>query len=472
MAHVLIVDDERELCRLLDTLLRERGHDPESVHSGEAAIAAASERQPELVLLDMRLGGMDGMETLRRLRMHAPETPIVIMTAFGNVQAAVEAMKLGATDFISKPFNNLALLATIETLLTMRRESRAQAPELVGDSPAFRHTMSLALQFAVPDINVLLLGETGTGKELFARTIHAASKRRAGPFVPVDCSMLAENLIESELFGHEKGAFTGATGNRIGRFELAQEGTLFLDEIGNLPVQFQAKLLRVLQERRLERVGGRASICLDVRVVSATNVDMCATLERGRFRRDLYYRLQGMTIELPPLREREGDIQAIAEHFVRLYAARFGRNVQGISEAALELLERYPWPGNVRELENSMKSAVVLATDLVLPEHLPPDVRHGGPQAGPVSSVRAPSGDEEPEQLQHEVELALETAEIDLKAFGAQAAEHAERSLLQALLRRPRMTGTQMARLLGVDPKTLRTKLRRYGLEARLAHEG
>jgi DNA-binding NtrC family response regulator len=474
MASILIVDDERELCSLVATLLRERGHTACSVHSGEAALQAAAERPPDLVLLDLHLDGIDGMETLRRLRRkNAPGMPIVMLTAFGNIQAAVKAMRLGATDFIGKPFNNQELVSSIETLLTIRREALGEAPVLVGHSPAFRRAMDLALKFAVPDITVLLLGETGTGKELFARTIHAASKRRNGPFVAVDCSMLAESLIESELFGHEKGAFTGATSARIGRLELAQGGTLFLDEIGNLPARFQAKLLRLLQERRMERVGGRESIRLDVRVVSATNVDLKEAIRTGTFRQDLYYRLQEMTICLPPLRERTGDVRLMAEHFVDRHAPRFGSGVKGITEAALSALESYRWPGNARELENTMKSAIVLATELVRPEHLPAEIRgHAGP-AGPVKAMSAVSRQEVDEgRLRLEIEVGLGSSEIDLKALGAQAAEKAERSLLQALIQRGRMSGAQMAKMLGVDPKTLRMKLRRYGLEARLAPEG
>ncbi|MDD5309181.1 MAG: sigma-54 dependent transcriptional regulator [Deltaproteobacteria bacterium] len=470
MSHILIVDDERELCCLVATLVRERGHSAQCVHSGEAALQEVGERRPDLVLLDYHLDGIDGIETLRRMRRNAPGVPIVMLTAFGNVQAAVKAMKLGATDFVSKPFNNQALLANIETLLDMRREARGEASALVGESPAFRKAMDLALKFAVPDINVLLLGETGTGKELFARTIHTASKRRSGPFVAVDCSMLPENLIESELFGHEKGAFTGATTARIGRLELAQGGTLFLDEIGNLTVEFQAKLLRVLQERRMERVGGRDTIPLDVRVVSATNVNLKEAIRAGRFRQDLYYRLQEMIIRLPPLRERSGDIRRIAEHFVAVYASRFGSSVGGISEAALEVLERCPWPGNVRELENTMKSAIVMAGEIVLPEHLPAEIwDHASPSVA-ACVLCEPDSDEG--RLRLDIEVGLDIAVIDLKSLGAQAAEQAERSLLKALVRRGPMSGAQMAKMLGVDPKTLRTKLRRYGLETRLAAEG
>jgi len=324
---------------------------------------------------------------------------------------------------------------------------------------------ALAFRFAVPDISLLLLGETGTGKELFARAIHAASKRRDGPFVPVDCSMLAESLIESELFGHEKGAFTGASSPRQGRFELAHGGTLFLDEIGNLPVRIQAKLLRVLQERRMERVGGRKTIELDVRVVSATNVDLKQAIRDGRFRQDLFYRLQEMTIHLPPLRERKGDIRRLAEHFVALYARRFGVPVRGIADAAMTILERHDWPGNVRELQNAMKSAVILAADVVSPEHLPAEVM------GHVASfalVFNDAGVGVEERLRLEFEVGLDSSEVDLKAVGNQAAEQAERSLLEALLRRHQLSGAQLARRVGVDPKTLRAKLRRYGLEVGL----
>ncbi len=463
MAHVLIVDDERELCDIVSTLLIERGHSTQCVSSGEAAVKVAEGRRPDLVLLDLHLDGIDGMETLRQLRMSAPEAPIVIVTAFGDVQAAVKAMQLGATDFISKPFNNQALLSSIETILAMRREVRGEASALVGESPIFRQAIDLALKFAVPDINVLLIGETGTGKELFARKIHAASKRRNAPFVAVDCSILAENLIESELFGHEKGAFTGATTARIGRLELAQGGTLFLDEIGNLPVEFQGKLLRVLQERQMERVGGRKVIHLDVRLVSATNVNLKAAIQGGTFRKDLYYRLQGMTIHLPALRDREGDIGRIAENLVTFYAQSIGSAVQGFSASARRALESYTWPGNVRELENAVKSAVILATDWVRPEHLPPEISGKVSFRSASHAVSKEEGDDR--LLRLEIEIEPEAAEIDLKALGAQAAELAERTLLQTLVRRRRMNGSQLAKLLGVDPKTLRAKLRRYGVE-------
>jgi DNA-binding NtrC family response regulator len=354
---------------------------------------------------------------------------------------------------------------TAETLIAMRREARGGASGLVGESPAFLKSIDLALQFAVPDINILILGETGTGKELFAHTIHGASKRRNGPFVAVDCSMLAENLIESELFGHEKGAFTGAFTTRIGRFELAQGGTLFLDEIGNLPVEFQAKLLRVLQERCMERVGGRKNIRLDVRVISATNVNLRGAIQAGTFRQDLYYRLQGMTINLTPLRERGQDIRLLAEHHLQRFALSFGSSVKSFSPSALAALRAYSWPGNVRELENAVKSAVVMAVDEVRLENLPEEIREA-PSLGAVAGAVSETDCGE-RRFKLELEVELGAAEIDLKALTAQAAELAERSLLQEMLRHGRMSGSQMAKTLGVDPKTLRGKLRRYGLDPR-----
>ena len=336
-------------------------------------------------------------------------------------------------------------------------------PVLVGASPPYQRALELARRFAPQDITMLLLGETGTGKELFARAIHAASRRSHRAFVPVDCSTLTETLIESELFGHEKGSFTGATGSRIGRFELAQGGTLFLDEIGNLPIGIQAKLLRVLQSRQLERVGGREPIRLDVRLVAATNVDLEDAIAAGRFRQDLYFRLQEMTITLPPLRDRPGDVARLAEHFVGVYARHFNLPVCGISRGALDILEAYSWPGNARELENAIKSAVILASEIVLPGDLPPSIAGCRRSAG-ASVARDAGGD----RVHFEFELGVRGGPIDLKALGARAAEQAERSLIQTLIRQGSRSSAYLAKRLSVDPKTLRLKLRRYGLDAPL----
>ncbi len=461
MAHVMIVDDERELGKILATLLRERGHNPLCFSSAEPALASVFEQRPDIVLLDLMLGDTDGMEVLRRLQSSAPGIPVIMMTAYGNVQASVTAMKLGAVDFITKPFKNQDMICTVEAVLSMGCCRQFEpGSTIVGESPLFIEAVELARKFAVPDLNALILGETGTGKEVFARSIHESSKRSAGPFVPVDCSTLSENLFESELFGHEKGTFTGATESRIGRFELAQGGTLFLDEIGNLPVPLQAKLLRVLQERRMERVGGRKTIKLDVRVISATNVNIEKSLLSGEFRQDLYYRLNEISISLPPLRARDGDICRLSRHFVRKHSAQFGKKAPGISDAAMKLMEGYRWPGNVRELENAIKAAVVMAGDTVSPAHLPPEIQSS---ASIVHVHVKPHEDED--RFQIEVEIGLNASEIDLKAVGAEAAERAERSLLSALVQRCHVSRSQMAKMLNVDPKTLRAKMRKFGIE-------
>jgi len=463
MAHILIADDERDLCNILGRLLRDRGHMVQTVYSGAEALKAAADKVPDLALLDLQLGDLSGLDVLRQLHESTPKLPVVMMTAFGNVNAAVEAMKLGAVDFVAKPFDNKALIDNAEALLELDLDpGNAGGPMIVGESPALKETLALAMRFAVPEISVLLIGETGTGKEVFARAIHAASKRRDGPFITVDCSTLAENLFESELFGHEKGAFTGATASRIGCLELAQGGTLFLDEIGNLPVGLQAKLLRVLQERSMMRVGGRELIKLDVRVVSATNVDLHGMIANGRFREDLYYRLNEMCIELPPLRERGVDVRLLARHFVQMYARQFGSQAGELSPEALRLLDGYAWPGNVRELKNAMKSAVVMADGLVQPQHLPPVLSSG--VGTPAVSASQPSGDGSGRQLSVGLEFDVDATELDLKALGLQAAEQAEAAVLGALLEHRKLSGAQLAKLVNVDPKTLRGKLRKYGL--------
>ncbi len=473
----MIVDDELDWCRILTTVLHDRGHEIAAVQSGEAALDSARKTVPDIVLLDLNLGKMDGLEVLRRLKHEFPAIMVMMMTAYGSIQDAVAAMRLGATDFISKPFSNDTLLENIDALIQISAGRQPDGlPEVIGTSRAFRDAMDMAMRFAVPDINVLLLGQTGTGKELFARTIHQASKRRSRPFAAVDCSSLPETLFESELFGHERGAFTGATSTRVGRFEAAQGGTLFLDEIGNLPMPFQAKLLRVLQERSFVRVGGRETIRLDVRVVSATNVNLREAVRDGRFREDLYYRLNEMTIELPPLRDRNGDIGPLARHFVRLYSSRFGCAADGISDSALAILEAWTWPGNIRELENAMKSAVVRADDVVRPEHLPETITRDSRSskisianvANVANAVSIPSAKTEPEteeSVRIDISFAIATTDLDMKSVGNHAAEQAERSFLSSLLMRQHVSPARLAGMLNVDPKTLRTKLKKYGLD-------
>ncbi len=475
MLRVLAVDDEPGILRVLERLLRAQGHAVATADSGEAALAAVGGSRPDVVLLDVQMGGIDGLETLTRLAQLAPGLPVIIMTGQSDVDTAVRAFKRGAADFVVKPFVETKLLGAIGAVEASRREGGVKVePTAIGESKSFRQAMDLAIKLARPDINILIAGETGTGKELFARAIHVASKRRAGPFVPVDCAMLAENLIESELFGHEKGAFTGAVATRVGHFERADGGTLFLDEVGNLSMHVQAKLLRVVQERTIERVGGRDTKRLDVRVVSAANVDLRSAVDRGTFRMDLYFRLAEMVISPPPLREREGDVRRLAAHFVERYASRFDVGVKGLSPAALARLEAYAWPGNVRELEAVIKVAVVLAEDVVLPEHLPGWIAGAQQEAAaPRRPCRAAvvtplPGDSPPasgaERFRVEVEFGTEGDGLDLKALTSSASDKAERAVLETMVRQGH-SQAQLARLMNIDPKTLRGKLRKYGLD-------
>ncbi|MEI7893089.1 MAG: sigma-54 dependent transcriptional regulator [Myxococcales bacterium] len=429
--------------------------------TGEAALTMASKWNPDLVLLDVQMPGIDGFEVLRRLLARRPGLSVVMMTGFGDVPSAVKAMKLGARDFVSKPFHNEALLDTVENLFHMGRHAAGNV-KAIGESAVFRKAVDFALKFALPDINVLLLGETGTGKELFARMIHEASKRSKGPFVPIDCGTLPANLAESELFGHERGSFTGAFSSAIGRLEMAQGGTLFLDEIGNLSLPFQAKLLRVLQNRSIERVGGREPIQLDIRVLSATNVNLKEAVQAGTFRQDLYYRLNEITLNLPPLRERKEDIRGLAAYFTERYATAFKKPVSGLSPETLVMLEHCPWPGNIRELENAIKGAVVLADDMVTPDCFSEELRES---VSASDTMKVAQGSDERLKMEIELDCQLDR-QIDLKAFGLQAASQAERFLLETMVHRRRISSAQMAKLLGVDPKTLRSKLRRYGLES------
>jgi DNA-binding NtrC family response regulator len=473
MSQVLIIDDESTIRRILDRMLRERGHTTEQAESGEAGLLAARAHRPDLILLDVNMGGMDGLETLALLCRAVPGVPVVIMTGQGSIEVAVSAFKLGAVDFVTKPFDQNKLRMTIDGLLVARSDRLdPTVSALVGESPRFRETMALAVKFARPEINILLEGETGTGKELFASAIHAASKRREGPFVPVDCSILSESLIESELFGHVKGSFTGALSDHTGYFQRADGGTLFLDEIGNLPLAFQAKILRVLQERTVVRVGGRETIKIDIRVISATNVSLRDAGRAGTFRMDLYFRLGEMTISLPPLRERTGDIERLALHFTRRYAAQFGLPAQGLSPRALELLCAHSWPGNVRELEGLIKSAVVNAGDRkrIEAEDLSREIVEGRSPSTPAASHPVvlspmPPAPESSSDITVTINLGHDDETIDLKALAQSVTEQAERAVLARILQKGRYSYVDLARLMNIDVKTLRAKLRKYGLD-------
>jgi DNA-binding NtrC family response regulator len=362
--HILVVEDRDSLRRMLDRALSGEGYAVETAASGEEALALIAERQYDLVLTDLKLPGISGLDVLRGSRQVKPDLPVVVLTAYGTVHTAVEAMKEGAVDFLEKPVEIDDLFELVASVVGETTEeisfSVAGGPTIVGQHPRVRTAFKLLERVARTDSTVLLTGESGTGKELFARALHALSPRGQGPFVAVNCAAIPETLIENELFGHEKGAFTGAHRRQSGRFEVAKGGTLLLDEIGELPMAIQAKVLRVLEERTFERVGGSKTLNADVRLVAATNRNLAAMAEEGGFRADLFYRLEVFPIELPPLRDRASDIPLLAQHLLDRIAKRQKLTRRQLTEGAQEILSSHHWPGNVRQLSNVLERAMIV----------------------------------------------------------------------------------------------------------------
>jgi two-component system response regulator HydG len=466
VATLLVADDDPAVRESLERALTREGFAVVLAPDGQAALERLQAGGIDLVLSDLKMPGLTGLELLPRAKAVAPEVDFIMLTAFGTVEEAVKAMKDGATDFLTKPFQRAQLVKVVRQALERRAliaQNRAlqqrldallSQSEVVGVSPAWRRLMTLVDQVADSSATVLIQGESGTGKELVARAIHERSSRRKGPFVAVNCAALPETLLESELFGYEKGAFTGAAGRKEGRFELADGGTLFLDEVADLSPVTQPKILRVLQEGEFERVGGTKSVRVDVRIVTATNRDLAALVRDKRFREDLFYRLNVITVVAPPLRERKEDIPVLAQHFLRLYAAKNNRRLEGFSDDVLGCLEAYSWPGNVRELENVVERAVVLARGsrieiADLPESL---------TERSVMLVRGQTGEG--------------TRAPDLPAGAAGATEgvfkirvgtplaEVEQRLLEETLRLTKGNKTLAARILGIDPKTVFRKLK------------
>jgi DNA-binding NtrC family response regulator len=396
--RILIVDDEANARAALSEILKDEGYVTETAADGFKALGKLEDFTPDVILTDLKMPGLDGIAFMEKAAAASPGAVFVVMTAFGTITSAVEAVKRGAENYLTKPLDFEALAAVIERamekarLLQETRQLRDRLRErnafshIVSDDPKMRAVLDLVAQVGPSKASVLITGESGTGKELIAEAIHLASPRTTKPFVRLHCAALAESLLESELFGHERGAFTGAVARREGRFKQADGGTLFLDEIGEIPASTQVKLLRFLQERTFERVGGNETLKVDVRVIAATNRDLKAEIDKGTFREDLYYRLNVITIDLPPLRERKGDVPALASFFLRRYAAENGKRIEGLHEEALARLTGYAWPGNVRELENVIERAVVLCDAAqIAPKHLPPSLvplegREGPPQ--------------------------------------------------------------------------------------------
>jgi two-component system response regulator HydG len=458
MARILVADDHDAVREGMILSLTRLGHEVQGVRGGAEALAAYRKRPADVVVTDLRMVPVDGIEVVRRLREGDPEATVVVVSAHGTIPVAVDAMREGAIDFIEKPFSPEVLRARVEKAVEISRErrgartarARAEALEqdlvrehgphgLVGRSEPMRRILEQIRKVAATDATVLVLGESGTGKELVARALHDASPRRDKPFVSVSCAAIPEGLLESELFGHEKGSFTGAIRRKLGRFELADEGTLFLDEVGEIPPATQVKLLRVLQERCFERVGGEETVAVDVRVVSATNRDLAAAAREGRFREDLYYRLDVVSICLPALRERPGDVEELAKHFLSRLAPRLGRAVKGFTPEALECLRRHRWPGNVRELENVLEQALVFADgELVRPGDLPETLR----RAPAAAALPVPTGDRSLTDI----------------------LEDLERQLILAAYERAKGVKAETARLLGIKPSALYYKLEKYGI--------
>jgi two-component system, NtrC family, response regulator HydG len=460
MATILIIDDNETIREGLAHVVKKMGHLPLVARSGKEGLERFKETPPDFVITDLKMEGIDGVEVLRSVRELDPDCPAMIVTAFGTIETAVEAMKLGAFDFLIKPFAPEVVRLKVERALELRAARRAKGRleaenaylrgeesqrfgELVGGSSEMRRVFTVVERVAPTDTSVAIYGESGTGKELVARAIHQRSKRAQGPFIKVNCGALAETLLESELFGHEKGAFTGAVKRKLGRFELADGGTLFLDEIGDVSPAMQTKLLRVLQEREFERVGGEASVKVDVRVVSATNRDLAKEVAEGRFREDLYYRLQVVPITIAPLRERKSDVALLVEHFIRRLAPRTNPRVVGIEDAALARLVAYRWPGNVRELENVIEQALVFADgEMISTAALPAALRGDHERAAAGDALPVPSG-----------EMALPELLDDL-----------ERQLILKAYTQAKGVKTETARLLGIKTSALYYKLEKYGI--------
>jgi len=461
MDTILVVDDEKNYLLVMETLLAEEGYEVLTAESGEQALRLMEDSDLDLVLTDMKMPRMDGIELLSRIKEVQPHLPVIMMTAFATVDKAVEAMKKGAFDYITKPFENEELMLTIRKALDMNRlvrENRELTKALrerygfgniIGKSKSMLNIYRVIEKVSETRANVLITGESGTGKELIARAIHFNSPRSKGPFVAVNCSALAETLLESELFGHEKGAFTGAHATRKGRFELSSGGTLFLDEIGEMSPNLQAKLLRVLQERTIERVGGSETIAVDVRVIAATNRDLKQEVTAGRFRDDLFYRLNVVHIHLPPLRDRPDDLPALAAHFIKKFSQENKRPDLKISPAALRRIYAYSWPGNVRELENAIERAVILCSgDTIEPEDLL----------------------EEYDRADQEKAAAEQVADLEVDGFIPvglslpQAVEAVEKKLIERALARTDHVQAHAAELLGIKKNVMQYKMKKYGL--------
>lgn len=448
MADLLIVDDDRNVCRVLQGLLEEAGHEVRVAKDVDSATTLLGDYDPAVVITDLKMPGKSGLDLLSWMRQNRPAVPVLMITAHGDIETAVKAMKSGAHDFITKPFDEDELMNSLSKALSESGKNRELLPsffepgevpvmEMIGVSPIMRGIFQSVRKIAPTDSTVLITGETGVGKELIVRALHAESARRDGPLIKVNCAAIPETLIESELFGYEKGAFTGAVTSKPGRFELAHEGTIFLDEIGDMPLQLQSRLLCVLQDKAFERVGGVKTIKVDVRILAATNRDLQADIQAGKFRADLFYRLNVVPIRVPPLRERREDIAPLLNHFLKRIASQCGKRVAQVLPEVETAFTRYDWPGNIRELENAVERMVLMSDGVLIgPEFIPAELR------GP----------------------AMNNAGSSFKERLDDIISTSEKQMILDALSKTEQNRTRAAEILGISRRTLQNKLKEYGL--------
>lgn len=464
--NILVIEDDLDICQLLRRFLSKHGYEVLMAHNGKQGIAIATENRPDLILCDFRLGDLDGFEVLRAVKLLYPDVPFIIITGYSDVRIAVSIMRMGALDYITKPLFPDEILLTIKKALDGRSDNHAmngstvQKPRTIinptgemfifGDSPRSKALLKQIELIAPTNYSVIIYGESGSGKEAVAQTIHAKSPRASQPFVAMDCGAISKELANSELFGHEKGSFTGALNTKIGHFEMANGGTLFLDEVANLPYEVQASLLRVVQERRVKRIGSTKEINLDVRILVASNENLGEAYRKGRFREDLFHRFNEFHIEVPPLRDRDKDIGIYARHFIQQANAELGKHIRDLDEEVLEVFMKYPWYGNLRELRNVIKRAALLTEgDTIRIKALPFEI---------VNFNKLQFPDANPDMLSPEERARQEP--LNLKS----AALEAEYEMILKVLRQVNFNKSKAAKILNIDRKTLYNKMKSYSM--------
>ena len=468
MTRILVVDDEEMIRIAFEAFLKDEGYVPLSAGDVDCAWALIKEHRPEIIFLDYRLPGRDGLDFLKEIRSVEPGIAVVFMTAFGAMDVAIKAMQLGAYEYLGKPLDLEKVHAIIKRILqgkknlewTGKETTPAKPVELgqiIGNSPAMQEVYKMIGLLTTQDVTVLITGESGVGKEMVASAIHANSPRKHKPFVAVNCGAMPENLLESEMFGYEKGAFTGAENRKLGKFEIAGDGTIFLDEIGEMLFSLQVKLLRVLQEKVFERIGGNTPIQTHARIIAATNKNLFEEVVAGRFRKDLFYRIHLINVHLPPLRERPGDIALLVDHFIQKNSLDLGRTVKGVTREAMERLAEYDWPGNVRELENQIKRAMVISRENVLPEYaFELNLDH-------TQGVDNSAIDRLDIAVRNQFEILLKSCEPTKTIFG-NVIGSVEKILIKEALERTNQNQAHAAQLLGLNRSTLRKKCKDHGI--------